>query len=93
MTYAPRKLEDLVNRATRYEVAIKTNAGVTIAAYMERINKTALMAVARDYSEIILAAIPADEDPEWSYSRADGLSFGPYATVYCTGRTERDAAA
>lgn len=87
----PRTLEQMQHYATTYEVVVETADGTKFtAAFMNQKNKHALIAVARDNSETILAAIPDSDDPEWSYTRKSGLSFGPYARVYYTGRTERD---
>ena len=86
----PRTLENLHNRETRHEVAISTNGGTFIANYMVCKSRNALLAVARDNSEFLLAALGTGDDTV-SYSTARGLSFGPSVRIYYTGRTERDA--
>lgn len=90
-TATPRSLDDLHNRHTRYEVAIKIDGVSFVAGYMLAKSRSALIAVARDHSEQLLKALGNGPDQPWSYSMKNGLQFAPNVRVYYTGRTERDA--
>lgn len=79
-----RTLEEMQNRPTAYEVAID---GVPVA-FTVRKTKAALLAIAREHGDAILAK-PGAAEAVATYSKARGWEFGPVRVDF-TGRTERD---
>jgi hypothetical protein len=77
------------NRPTRYEVAVVIDGETTVVGYTARKTKASLLAVGMDNAkEMLLAALPADDQSSPTYSSREGWALGPCRICF-TGATEK----
>ena len=87
----PRTLTQMHHRLTAYEVVVRCDGGTeTRLGFSERRTKSALLAIAQQHCEAIMAML-GSWDGDASYAKATGWTFGPVRICF-SGQTERDCA-
>jgi hypothetical protein len=89
MNNTPRNPANIANYATRYEIVLRANGHTQVLAYTERHTRRGIIDVMQTNADLILAALPEEEDILWDAKRR--AYVGPSVTVGFSGRTEREA--